>query len=58
MKVSDISELVKGKLAGDGEREIRGIAGLDVAGPEYLLRRGSARRNEGQSLTGRLSAGG
>jgi UDP-3-O-[3-hydroxymyristoyl] glucosamine N-acyltransferase len=36
MKVSEIAELVKGKLEGDGNREIDGVAALDAAGPNDL----------------------
>jgi UDP-3-O-[3-hydroxymyristoyl] glucosamine N-acyltransferase len=36
MKVSEISELVKGKLEGDGEHEVGGVAALDAAGAEEL----------------------
>jgi len=36
MKVFEISDLLHGVLAGDGEREIHGIAALDSAGPQEL----------------------
>ena len=36
MKVSEIAELLKGKAAGDAEREIRGVAALEAAGPAEL----------------------
>lgn len=36
MKVEEIARLLDGQLAGDGSREIRGVAGLDNAGPNDL----------------------
>ncbi len=36
MKVSDIAKLLGGQLTGDAAREIRGVAGLENAGPEDL----------------------
>jgi UDP-3-O-[3-hydroxymyristoyl] glucosamine N-acyltransferase len=36
MRVFEISELLRGKPEGDGEREIRGVAALDAAGPAEL----------------------
>ncbi|MBZ5682183.1 MAG: hypothetical protein LAO24_18975 [Acidobacteriia bacterium] len=36
MKVFEISELLRGKPEGDGEREIHGVAALDAAGPAEL----------------------
>jgi UDP-3-O-[3-hydroxymyristoyl] glucosamine N-acyltransferase len=36
MKVSEIAELLRGKPAGEAEREIRGVAALEAAGPSEL----------------------
>jgi UDP-3-O-[3-hydroxymyristoyl] glucosamine N-acyltransferase len=36
MKVSEISELLRGKLEGEGAREIHAVAALDAAGPAEL----------------------
>jgi UDP-3-O-[3-hydroxymyristoyl] glucosamine N-acyltransferase len=36
MKVLEISKLLDGTLAGDGDREIRGVAALENAGPSEL----------------------
>lgn len=36
MKVSQVSQLIGGKVSGDGATEIRGVAGLESAGPEDL----------------------
>lgn len=36
MRVSDIAQLTGGRVSGDGWREIRGVAGLESAGPEDL----------------------
>ncbi|MGH9469835.1 MAG: UDP-3-O-(3-hydroxymyristoyl)glucosamine N-acyltransferase [Terriglobia bacterium] len=36
MKVQELARLAGGKLQGDGEREIRGVAGLETAGPADL----------------------
>jgi UDP-3-O-[3-hydroxymyristoyl] glucosamine N-acyltransferase len=36
MKVAEIAELLRGNPAGDGEREIRGVAALETAGPSEL----------------------
>ena len=36
MKVAAIALLLDGKLSGDGDKEIAGIAGLEIAGPSDL----------------------
>jgi UDP-3-O-[3-hydroxymyristoyl] glucosamine N-acyltransferase len=36
MRVDEIARLLGGRLQGDGSREIRGIAGLESAGPDEL----------------------
>jgi UDP-3-O-[3-hydroxymyristoyl] glucosamine N-acyltransferase len=36
MRVSDIAQLIGGRVSGDGSQEIRGVAGLEAAGPEDL----------------------
>jgi UDP-3-O-[3-hydroxymyristoyl] glucosamine N-acyltransferase len=36
MKVEDIARLLDGQMAGEGSREIRGVAALDGAGPDEL----------------------
>jgi len=58
MRVWEISELLEGKLAGDGEREILGVAALEAAGPTELAFVDDPRilAKAGESLAGCLLA--
>jgi UDP-3-O-[3-hydroxymyristoyl] glucosamine N-acyltransferase len=46
MRASEIAELLKGKLEGDGSREIRGVAGLETAALDELAYAEGARALE------------
>jgi UDP-3-O-[3-hydroxymyristoyl] glucosamine N-acyltransferase len=46
MKVSELAEILGGKLQGDGARDIRGVAGLEMAGPADLTYAEGARAIE------------
>lgn len=54
MRVSDIAQLLGGRVQGDGGREIRGVAGLESAGPDELTYAEGARAAE---LAARSRAG-
>ena len=43
MTVNEVARLLGGTLRGDGSREIRGVAGLESAGPDDLTYADSAR---------------
>lgn len=46
MRVDDLTQLLGGKLQGDGSRQIRGVAALETAGPEDLAYAEGARALE------------